>query len=170
MTHGSSFLDATDHCDIPDDVAGEIDNCIVFTGPEDEAEPSIPVTYTFEAEGDDATPTVGGPYSEGWIVWSNGQISVDVDIPEDGLYKFSSRLFGSRGGPDLPNAALLVDGTVIQDFDIVPTSQDSAEHYCVEVFLTAGSHNFAVAFTNDFFAPPIDRNLFVDSLSVTGPN
>jgi len=170
VTHGSSFLDATDHCDLPDDVAGETDNCIVFTEPEDEVQPPAPVTYSFEGEGRDVTATVGGPYSDGWIVWSNGQISVDVDIPEDGLYKFSSRLFGSRGGPDLPNAALNVDGTTIQDFDIVPTSHATAEHYCVEVFLTVGSHNFAVEFTNDFYRPPIDRNLFVDSISVTGPN
>ena len=93
-----------------------------------------------------------------------------MEIPEDGLYKFSATLWGQQGGADLPNAALLVDGVVIQDFDVTATSHDMADEYCVEVFLTAGTHQFAVEFTNDFFAPPIDRNLLIDSVQVVGPN
>jgi len=31
-THGSDFVDATDHCDDPDDTAGAADNCITFDG------------------------------------------------------------------------------------------------------------------------------------------
>ena len=144
-----------------------------MTEPEDEigsSSTSDPVSFLIEAEGDDVETTAGGGYSEGWIVWSNGQIFVDLEIPEDGEYKFSANLWGSQGGPDLPNAAFLVDGVPIQDFDISQTSHATAEEYCVVVNLTAGTHQFAVEFTNDFFAPPIDRNLFVDYLQVTGPN
>ena len=179
-THGSSFVDATDHCDQPEDPFGGLDNCIVLTAPEDEeggddgggSEPvgSEPLALVFEGEGDEVQTTTGGPYSDGWIVWSNGQIFVDVEIPEDGLYKFSANLWGQQGGPDLPNAAFLVDGLAIDDFDIAETSHAMAGEYCVEVFLTAGTHQFAVEFTNDFFVPPNDRNLFVDYLQVTGPN
>lgn len=170
-TTGSDFVDATDHCDTPEDIAGAMDNCIVLTAPEDEeGEPSVPTTFLIEAEGADASTTTGGPYSDGWIVWSNGQIFADIDIPEDGDYTFSANLWGSQGGPDLPNAALLVDGVPIQDFDIPQTSHATAEQYSVTVTLTAGTHQFAVAFTNDFYQPPIDRNLFVDWLQVVGPN
>lgn len=31
-TSGSDFIDATDHCDDPDDIAGQADNCITFDG------------------------------------------------------------------------------------------------------------------------------------------
>lgn len=168
-THGSSFLDATDHCDEPGDVAGAIQNCIVFSDPEDEDSGPL-VSIRVEAESDDVETTTGGPTSEGWIVWSNGQLSTTIEIPEDGNYWFFARLWGSHGGPDLPNAALLVDGVAIDDFDIVPTSFATAETYHIDVTLPAGSHDFAVEFTNDFYMPPIDRNLFVDWLEIVGPD
>jgi hypothetical protein len=169
---GSQFVDATDPGDEAEDVLGAIQNGIVFSAPLDESDSTAapPVSQRFEAEGGEATPTVGGGYADGWIVWSNGQIFVNVDLIEDGIYEFSSRLWGSRGGPDLPNAALLVNGTAIDDFDIVPTSHADAQVYSVETSLPAGTHQFGVAFTNDFYQPPIDRNLFVDWLQIFGPN
>ena len=172
-TTGSDFIDATDHCDDAEDTSGVIDNCIVLTEPEDEGGSSTstsPVTILLDAEGDDVSTTTGGGYSEGWNLWSNGQLYADVEIPEDGLYKFSANLWGQQGGADLPNAALLVDGVAIQDFDVTATSHDMADEYCVEVFLTAGTHQFAVEYTNDFFSPPIDRNLLIDWIQVVGPN
>lgn len=166
-THGSAFGDATDHCDEPEDVAGGFDNCIVLFEPEDERNP---ISLRFEAEGPDVTPSVGGPTENGWIVWSNGDISFKVDIPEAGDYEFSANLWGSQGGPDLPNAAFVVNGDPIDDFDIPQTSYATAQVYGVNVFLPAGCHIFAVAFTNDYYMPPIDRNLFVDWMEVEGPN
>ncbi len=123
-----------------------------------------------EAESDEANPTVGGPYDEGWIVWSNGEICFNATLPADGTYTFSSRLWASQGGPDLANAAFIVDGVQVADFDIVETSHATAGVYSFDVVLPAGDHEFCVAFTNDFFMPPIDRNLFVDWMSISGPN
>lgn len=166
---GSAFFDATDAGDDPEDTAGTFDNGIVLTAPEDESS-GVLVSSRFDAEGGDVSVTTGGPHPEGWIVWSNGQIFFNADVPEDGIYQFSSRLWGSQALGVQPNAAFAVDGTQITNFDIAPTSFATAEVYSVDVNLTAGSHQFGVFFTNDFYQPPIDRNLFVDWLNLEGPN
>jgi len=171
-THGSAFVDATDHCDEPEDVAGGFDNCVVLFEPADEGGGDDDVERTIvrlEAESDDVVPSVGGPTTDGWIIWANGDISFNVDLADGGDYWFSSRLWGSRGGPDLPNAAFVANGTTIDDFDVAPTSLATAEVYHVEVTLPAGSNTFSVEFTNDFFLPPEDRNLFVDWFEIEGP-
>jgi len=123
-----------------------------------------------EAESDEATKSTGGPDPNGWNLWSNGTICFDATVPVDGTYTFCSRLWASRGGPELANAAFLVDGAQVGDFFIAPTSFGAAQVYCVDVFLTAGSHELCIAFTNDFYDPPIDRNLFIDWMSLDGPN
>lgn len=171
-THGSLFTDSLDAGDTPDDDSGTIDNGILFTDPTDEGEHEDCPTFSmmYEAEGGDVTATVGAPYADGWIVWSEGEIFVNVEVPKDGEYTFCSRLWASRGGPDLANAEFLVDDVAIDNFDIAPESHGDADVYCVDVNLTAGSHKFSVRFTNDYYDPPIDRNLFVDWLQVEGPN
>ena len=129
---------------------------------EDECDFSIMV----QGEGPEVTATVGTGESNGWNLYSDGQLFFNVDLPEDCTYTFCARLWASRGGPDLANAAFIVDGVQIADFDIAATTFDNAEVHCVDVPLSAGNHQFAVAFTNDFFDAPIDRNLFVDYMSV----
>ena len=169
-TAGSSFADATDHGDTPEDVAGAADNCILMdVPPTDEGEiasggPLVDVLV--EAESDDVTTTTGGPTEGGWNLYAEGQIFFDFDIPEDGNYTFSSRLWASVGGDELANAAFAVNGTVFDDFDIAPTTFADAEIYSVGINLSAGNHQFAVIYTNDFYEPPIDRNLFIDWLSI----
>lgn len=171
-TSGSSYTDTTDHCDTPGDVAGAADNCISMDVPpldEGEEEPAALVDVLFEAESSDVNTTTGGPDPNGWNLFSEGQIFFDFDIPEDGNYTFSSRLWASVGGSELANAEFAVDGTAIDNFDIAPTNFTDAEVYSVEINLSAGNHQFAVIYTNDFFEPPIDRNLFIDWLSLDGP-
>jgi len=46
------------------------------------------------------------------------------------------------------------DAAISELSDVTVTSHGMAEEYCAEVFLTAGTHQFAVEFTNDFFALP----------------
>lgn len=169
---GSSYTDLLDHCDSPEDVAGGIDNGIVTADPTDEGDgdDGVRIEERFEAEGPDVRATVGAPTADGWILWSNGEIAFRTEVPEDGVYTFSSRLWASQGGPDLANAAFSVDGTQVADFDVSETSFAGAGEYSVDVFLSAGTHQFSVEFTNDFYVPPIDRNLFVDWMQVDGPN
>jgi|GEM_PF-4111604 len=123
-----------------------------------------------EAEGPDATATVGASTGNGWILWSNGRICFNATVPADGIYTFSSRLWSDLGGPDLANAAFVVDGVQVANFDVGETSFATAGTYSTDTFLTAGPHQFCIEFTNDFFMPPIDRNLYIDWMSLSGPN
>lgn len=131
---------------------------------------SVAFEILVEAEGPDASATVGASVGNGWILYANGRICFNATIPADGIYTFSSRLWGDLGGPDLPNAAFVVDGVQVANFDVAETSFATAGVYSTDTFLTAGPHEFCIEFTNDFFMPPIDRNLFVDWMSVSGPN
>ncbi len=165
---GSAFADALDVEDDPDDVSGQADNCITMQlAPTDEREL---LSIRLEAESSDVTKTTGGPYPNAWNLWTVGRLFADIEVPEDGDYTFSARLWASRGGPDIANAELLVDGNVINDFDIFPETSSTAQVYSVVVSLIAGTYQFAVGFTNDFYQPPIDRNLFIDWIQVDGPN
>jgi len=168
-TAGSDYQDASDHCDLLDDTAGQ-SNGITLTAPEQEDEGVTPIDVFVEAEGSDTTASVGISVGDGWLLWSNGTISFDVEVFDDGLYTLESRLWGSQGGPDLPNAAFTVGGVPFADFDVSATSHATAETFSADTNLMAGIHTFAVEFTNDFFVPPIDRNLFIDWMTVFGPN
>lgn len=173
-TAGTEFLDMTDHCDNPDDAAGTIDNCIVFSDPANEdGGPTPPsVSVQFEAESGDVQTSTGGSYGDGWNLWSDGELFFDYDIPEDGIFTFCSRLWGQQGGPDLPNASLLVDNVEYLNVDVPATSHATADVYCVDVFLPAGTHQFGVRYNNDLYDPAngIDRNLMIDWVSILGPN
>ena len=123
-----------------------------------------------EGEGPEVTASVGTSVGNGWLLYSNGTTCFDVTVPADGTYTFSSRLWGDQGGPDLPNAAFVVGGVQVANNNVSELSHATAGVYSTDVFLTAGTHQLCIAFTNDFFVRPIDRNLFVDWMALSGPN
>lgn len=130
--------------------------------------PTEPVTFYMEAE--EAVASTGGPSSGGWNIWSNGTVSALFDLPHDGTYRVSASAFGQQAGPDLVHMAFLVDGLVVGAFD-VPNAAGSFETFEVEVPLSAGVREVAIAFTNDYYEPDagLDRNLVVDWFQVLGP-
>ncbi len=60
-----------------------------------------------------------------------------------------------------------VDGAAIATFTVASASWAT---YSVTTAAYGGPHNVAVAFTNDYYSPPQDRNLFVDKVSVASVN
>lgn len=127
------------------------------------------ISVRLEAEGPDVSATTGAVTANGWNLFSNGQICFNLDVPANGRYTFCARLWQDAGGTAPANAEFRVDGNPINNFAVTPSSFATAQVYCVTVNLAPGNHKFAVAFTNDFFLPPIDRNLHVDWMSVDGP-
>ncbi len=65
-----------------------------------------------------------------------------------------------------PNMTVAVDGKHIQSASITSTSWSN---YQLPAALEAGSHELAVSFTNDNVAKNCSRNLYIDSLTFTGP-
>jgi len=102
--------------------------------------------------------TSGGASSGGWLLWANGYVAQDIVIAQAGTYLFN---VSARGTPVLggwPQMSLKIDGRA-RDTVTVPTNQ--LAFYCLSAYLTPGTHQLAVSFDNDAYAPPEDRNLFL---------
>lgn len=125
----------------------------------------------FEGEGTDVTASTGGVGSDYWNLWSNGELTALVDLPEDGQYALRTRVWADQGGPDLAQMTLGLDGNLDALVDVLGDSRDNAELHEVLVDSTAGVHAFSVGFTNDYYDPyaGVDRNLLVDWLEIEGP-
>jgi hypothetical protein len=63
----------------------------------------------------------------------------------------------------LPQIGIVVDGVARTNFFLTSTN---LTHYTVTLSLSAGTHAVGLAFLNDFYAPPEDRNAFFDWFSV----
>ena len=118
---------------------------------------------TIEAE-DMSIKTTGGPTTDGWNIWSNGYIADDVDFPTGGTYTFEVRAKGSYAGGDWPIMEVRIDQTAVETFTV-----DSSNWivYTIEAYVTSGTHEIAIAFTNDYYNTPEDRNLYVDKITTT---
>ncbi len=130
--------------------------------------PVLTETWFFEAE--TLTGTAGGAQNDTYNLWSNGSVGTTIAFPTAGRYRLSVRLWGAQGGPDPVKAALLIDQATAVEFD-VPNGQNDPLIFSHEMDLSAGTHEYAVAFLNDFFDPNnnIDRNMLVDWIRVEGP-
>ena len=105
--------------------------------------------------------TSGGPGSGGWWLWSNGYVAQDINAAQAGTYLFNVLASGTPALGGWPQMSLQIDG-VTQDSVTVPTNQ--LAYYTLSAELTPGTHQLAVSFDNDAYAPPEDRNLFLDQI------
>ncbi|PCC67455.1 Ca-dependent carbohydrate-binding module xylan-binding [Nannocystis exedens] len=132
----------------------------------------IPITDpgTWQIEAEDALASGGGAAGDAWNLNINGEVYQTIELPYDGQYKFSARVWGQQAGPDLPHMNLTVDGAPVAMFD-VEAVKNGAQVYEITIDATAGVHKFAVEFTNDYYDEPnmADRNLLVDWFKVEGP-
>ena len=133
--------------------------CLVYVTQTNWTDPEI----TLEAE-DMPTKTTGGSTTGGWNLWSNGYIADNADFPGEGTYTFEISAKGSFAGGAWPEMELRIDNTVVETATV-----DSSEWsvYTIEASVASGTHEIAVFFTNDYFKPPEDRNLYVDKINVT---
>ena len=118
---------------------------------------------TIEAE-DMSIKTTGGPTTGGWNIWSNGNIADDVNFSMEGTYTLEVTAKGNFAGGAWPIMEVWIDQTVVETFTV---DSSSWAVYTIEVYVTSGTHEVAVAFTNDYYIPPQDRNLYVDKVTIT---
>ena len=108
--------------------------------------------------------STGGSTPGGWNIWDNGYISTNHDFTA-GTAQITVSARGQSALGVLPNMRLSVGGTVVANQSVLATP--GYQPYVFTVPVTAGSKEVRVAFTNDFYSPPQDRNLFVDSVNIT---
>lgn len=117
-------------------------------------------TATLEAESMDHS--VGGAAPEGWNIWSNGAISGSHDFTA-GPATLVVRARGEAALGVWPHMVVRVDGVAVGDANV--TSAGFAD-YTFHFVTDGGPAVISIAFDNDAYQPPEDRNLIVDSVSV----
>ena len=105
--------------------------------------------------------TSGGPGSGGWWLWSDGYTAQNINVAQAGTYLFNVLASGTPALGGWPQMSLRIDG-VVQDSVTVPTNQPA--YYTLSADLAPGTHQLAVSFDNDAYAPPEARNLFLDQI------
>lgn len=105
--------------------------------------------------------TTGSASSGGWWLYANGYVAQNINVPATGSYLFSVSASGTPASGGWPQITLKIDGRTA---DIVTVTNTQLGSYTLSADLTAGTHQLALAFENDAWAPPEDRNLFLATI------
>jgi hypothetical protein len=114
------------------------------------------------------------PFPDGVNLFSNGEVGVDYQFPEDGEYVLRVRAYGEQAGKDPARMALRLDHADLKTVD-VRQDKDLPGVFDFKTHVTAGVHRFGAAFLNDYYdanAPDPkerDRNLIVMRMAIEGP-
>ncbi|MCD4779477.1 MAG: S8 family serine peptidase [Candidatus Omnitrophica bacterium] len=118
---------------------------------------------SIEAE-DMSTRTCGAATPRGWNLYSNGYIEETVDLPAGAIYEVDIIAKGEYFDATLPDMEVRVDQIPLDNINVDATDWAT---YTLNIPLSAGQHQIALAFTNDGFSPPdLDRNLMIDKVSL----
>ena len=117
-------------------------------------------TTVIEAE--DMESTGGRAAADGWTLLSNGSFTKNVIFKSDKAdFKMSAR--GDFAGNAWPIVNVKINDMLITSVEI-----DSAEWKDFEFTadITPGTHPLDIAFINDFYDPPADRNFILDKVTI----
>ena len=136
--------------------------------PEDPRTGGSTIAYSerFEAESEEAVATTGGVSGDRYNLWSNGTLSIEVDVETAGEYAIRSLVEGTVCDDGLGAAMeIRFNGETL----LTQTVLD-AEEVSVETDIAAGTHIVSIAFTNDCYQPDdgLDRNLYIDWIEIEG--
>ena len=111
--------------------------------------------------------TTGGAVTNGWNIWSNGYIEETVQFPVSGQYQFQVVASGTPASGNWPTMEIRIDQIAIAT---VIVNSGTWTTYARAASVSAGTHAVAIAFTNDVYVPPEDRNLLVDQVTLLSPS
>lgn len=113
------------------------------------------------------TASTGSASGAAWNLFSNGTLVSDVSVTTAGTYTVNVRAYQQAAGPDSALMNFLVDG--VAQGAAASVSATTPTTYSRQVTLTVGTHSLGVAFTNDYYQAPDDRNLLVEFVELTRP-
>jgi len=131
-------------------------------GPDTKQKPSTLRDLKRTAAGDDLPD--GGQY-----LWGNGTISGKHKFSADGEYVITARVYGDQAKGIGPRIELIVGDKVLKTHQVKAIRGDPVEQVTVTGAFKRGTQAIAVRFINDEVIDGRDRNLYVESISVTGP-
>lgn len=106
--------------------------------------------------------------------FSNSTGTTRFVVPRAGSYTLRIRACADQAGPELAQAALLVDGKERAQLE-VDAERGASREYATTLELEPGSRRVGVRFLNDYYKPDApnagdrDRNLVVEWLELEGP-
>jgi Protein of unknown function (DUF1592)/Protein of unknown function (DUF1588)/Protein of unknown function (DUF1587)/Protein of unknown function (DUF1585)/Protein of unknown function (DUF1595)/Ca-dependent carbohydrate-binding module xylan-binding/Planctomycete cytochrome C len=106
------------------------------------------------------------------VLYTNGTMTADVKVPEDGRYRIRIEAAADQAGDDKARMAISVDSRHVQEYRI--QEHRKPQWYEHELQLKAGTRHVSAVFLNDFYdanapGPRKDRNLGVRTIEVIGP-
>ncbi len=105
----------------------------------------------------------------GFFLYSNGPASAQFVAPLAADYLVRIRAWETHGGDENARLSLRDGPRRIKEFT-VSGSRESPQDFEVRVHLARGPHTIAAHFVNDYYVANVaDRNLGVESMSVSGP-
>jgi hypothetical protein len=133
---------------------------VKVTAPLSSVPPREPITLEAEAM---PIKTTGGSVADGWALRSNGYIENTVDFPVTGPVQFTVIARGDLAAGMWPRMEIRIDGQAVA---LIKVNSDTWAPFTVIASVSGGSHRVAIAFTNDYYRPPYDRNLYVDKVEI----
>lgn len=94
---------------------------------------------------------------------SNGMVLCTVRFSQSRKYRFTIRASGTEAAGQFPNIALSLDGRLVGN---VSLHRSDWQLLHLEAEVLAGEHQVGLAFTNDLYDPPADRNLVLGELQI----
>ncbi len=123
----------------------------------------------FSIKATDMVKTTGGADTvdglAAWNVWANGSVHASVSLPDSSMRTIKVRAYGQAAGGVNPTMNILVDGVVVQSFDVAAGAWND---YSVDANLAQGDRRIDVAFSNDAITDGQDRNLVVYEMAIGG--
>jgi len=108
-------------------------------------------------------------------LYREGDAVSELKVPVKGEYVFRVKAYAELAGPEAPKLALRVDGKDVAVFE-VKNDVKTGGVYEARVVLEAGPRKVAFAFLNNYKDPSNadpklrgDRNVFVDTVEISGP-
>lgn len=119
-------------------------------------------------EAESMTPSTGGPFDstggstpDGWNIWTNGYIAFNHTFT-GGSQQMVVRASGKNGN-GWPRMRVTVGGTNVYEANVTTSTY---ANYPFTFNAPTGNREVRIYFLNDYYAPPVDRDLRVDKAKV----
>jgi hypothetical protein len=115
-----------------------------------------------QAESLDIVQVTLGEATDSWYAfYTNGYIGKKIHFPTSGRYTVRMYAYANVVQDRGAMVQVFVDKAVVHTMEI--TEQ---RVYELDIVVSEGIHEIGIAFTNDFYEPPQDRNLYVDYVEI----
>jgi hypothetical protein len=105
--------------------------------------------------------TLGERRNSFYAFYTNGYVGTSVYFAASGVYTFRVWGWADIVGNTGAVTDIMIDGVPVGTIEI-----KDVDVYEISCYVGKGYHELGIAFTNDFYDPPKDRNLYIDKVEI----